>query len=112
MLRASKMSARVELDAIPLLAGARECLGAGLRSTFHPENAKARAALRIETEAAARPELDVVFDPQTSGGLLFGIAEPRAAEAVARLRAGGDVEAARIGSVAASGEETAPIEVC
>jgi selenide,water dikinase len=111
MLRASKASARVALDAVPLLPGVRELLGAGLRSTFHPENAKARRAIRCDEAIAARPELDVLFDPQTSGGLLFGVAADRAEEAVARLRDAGDREAAAIGVVRAADPSGALFEV-
>jgi selenide,water dikinase len=102
MLRASKVSARIGLDALPLLPGARECFARGLRSTFHPENSKLRSTLRIEPPIAARPELDALFDPQTSGGLLFGVTAERADEAVAKLHAAGDVAAVCIGEVAAA----------
>ena len=99
MLRASGVTARVALGALPLLPGARACFARGLRSTAHPHNAEARRVLRIDPEPAARPELDVFFDPQTSGGLLFGVAPERADEAVARLHAAGDVAATCVGEV-------------
>ncbi len=99
MLRASGVAARVALAALPLLPGARDCFTRGLRSTAYPENAKARHALRIDLELAARSELDALFDPQTSGGLLLGVAAVRADEAVAMLREAGDVAAACVGTV-------------
>ncbi|RIK89755.1 MAG: selenide, water dikinase SelD, partial [Proteobacteria bacterium] len=99
MLRASKAGARLALDALPLLPGARECLGFGLRSSAHPENAKARGALRGAAAQTARPEADALFDPQTSGGLLFGVPAARARDALARLHDAGDAAAARIGDV-------------
>jgi selenide,water dikinase len=110
MLRASQASARLVLDALPLLPGASTCLALGLRSTAHPENAKARGALRVDPAAASRPELDVLFDPQTSGGLLFGVAPARAEEALARLREAGD-RAACIGAVEEGAHQPALIEV-
>ncbi len=84
------------------LPGTRACFARGLRSSAHPENAKARSALRIDPTIAARPELDALFDPQTSGGLLFGVTPARADEAVAKLRAAGDVVAVCIGEVTAA----------
>jgi selenide,water dikinase len=111
MLRASKAGAVVDLAAVPLLPGASTLLARGLRSTFHPENARARRALRIGPAAAARLALDALFDPQTSGGLLFGVSAARAAEAVAALRAGGDVHAAVIGEVTPVREDGALFEV-
>ena len=99
MLRASKVGARLFLDAIPLLPGAATLLRRGVRSTFHPENARARRALAIAPAAAARVELEALFDPQTSGGLLFAVSEERAAAAVAALREAGDRDATAIGQV-------------
>ena len=111
MLRASATSARIALDALALLGGARECFARGLRSTAHLENAKARSTLRIDPAIAARPDLDALFDPQTSGGLLFGVSAARADDAVARLRAAGDVAAVCIGEVTASGADGALLAV-
>lgn len=111
MLRASKVSAVVDLGAVPLLPGVAPLLARGHRSTFHPENAKARRALRVAPPAAGRPELGVLFDPQTSGGLLFGVAPERAEEAVAALCAGGDAEAAVIGEVTPPRADQALFEV-
>ena len=85
MLRASDASAFVDVTALPALPGAVELLARGFRSTSHPENAKAKKALVILPEAAADPRLELLFDPQTSGGLLFGLPPSRVDEALARL---------------------------
>jgi selenide,water dikinase len=111
MLRASAASARVDLEAVPLLPGVASLLARGHRSTFHGENAQARRALRIAPAAAARPELDALFDPQTSGGLLLGVHPARAPALVAALAAGGDVQAAVIGVVAPPRADQALFEV-
>ena len=99
MLRASKASARIELDALPLLPGVRELLARGQRSSFHPENARARRAMRLDPAAERDPALDALFDPQTSGGLLFGVGAARLDETLRALHAAGDVTAAAIGVV-------------
>jgi selenide,water dikinase len=111
MLRVSGTSARVALDALPLLPGARECFARGLRSTAHPENAKTRSALRIDPRVASRPELDALFDPQTSGGLLFGVTAARGEEAIAQLHAAGDVAAVCVGEVTAADADGALFSV-
>jgi selenide,water dikinase len=85
MLRASAKSAFVDVTALPALPGAVELLARGFRSTFHPENAKAKKALVISPDAAADPRLELLFDPQTSGGLLFGLPPSRVDEALGRL---------------------------
>ncbi len=99
MLRASKAAAVVDLEALPLLPGAASLLARDVRSTAHPENARTRRAILVEPGAASRPELDILFDPQTSGGLLLGVVAERAEAAVAALREGGDLAAAVIGEV-------------
>jgi selenide,water dikinase len=98
LLEASGVSARLELASLPLLPGVRACLARGLRSSVHAQNAELAAALRIEPAAAADPALDVLFDPQTSGGLLFGVAPERTDAALAALQEAGD-HAAVIGVV-------------
>ena len=64
------------------------------------------------TEAAQRhPALDILFDPQTSGGLLFAVPAERAEAALAALCAAGDAHAAVIGEVTAPRADGALFEV-
>ena len=111
MLRASKCAAVVRLDALPLLPGAGALLARGHRSTFHPENAKARRALRVTEAAQRHAALDALFDPQTSGGLLFAVPAERAESTLAALRAAGDTGAAVIGEVTPPRADGALFEV-
>lgn len=111
MLRASKCAAMLDLAALPLLPGAGALLARGDRSTFHPENAKSRRALRIDPSAQSHPALDILFDPQTSGGLLFAVPAERADETLAALHAAGDGDAALIGEVTAPRGDQALFEV-
>ena len=99
MLRASKASAVLDLAAIPALPGAVALLGRGIRSTAHPENARARRAMLVEPDAARRDALDLLFDPQTSGGLLIAVSRERAPAMLRALHATGDATAALIGEV-------------
>jgi selenide,water dikinase len=99
MLRASKTSAVIDLGALPLLPGVASLLARGIRSTFHDQNTRGRRGIRIAAAAAAHPAVEVVFDPQTSGGLLFGARADQVTLALDRLRAVGDPSAAVIGEV-------------
>ena len=90
MLCASGVAARISAD-LPALPGARALAGLGIASTLAPANL---AALDVSTAQG----LELMVDPQTSGGLLAGVADGDAA--VAALRAVG-VEAAVIGRVIA-----------
>jgi selenide,water dikinase len=101
LLRASSCGARIELSRLPALPGAVELLGRGERSTFHPENRKGLRALEIEDEARGHAKLELLFDPQTSGGLLLALPGPQAAELVARVESAG-LAASIIGEVVES----------
>ena len=110
MTRASGCSALLDVAALPALEGAVELLRLGLRSTFHPENARMKRGIIIRPPARHHAKLDLLFDPQTSGGLLFGVAAERASEALERLDQAGE-RAAIIGEVRPAREDGAPIEV-
>jgi len=99
LLRASGRSARVELSSLPALPGALELLRRGHRSTFHPENRRAIRAIAVEAAAASHGALELLFDPQTSGGLLIALPEARGRELVERVREATGQEAAVIGRV-------------
>jgi selenide,water dikinase len=68
LIQQSNTGAHLFLENIPKLAGASELARAGHHSTLLPENRK------IRPDLPARPEFDILFDPQTSGGLLAAVA--------------------------------------
>jgi selenide,water dikinase len=99
MLRASGVSAEVRVGALPALPGVLELFSQGERSTFHAQNREARKGLRVSDEAARLVGFELLFDPQTAGGLLLGVSPERADEAVRLLREAGETEACVIGEV-------------
>ena len=80
MLHASGVAAVLWPDRIPALPGALELARHGVQSTLAPENRRLLPAIGTDARAA------LLFDPQTSGGLLAGIAWERAEACVAALR--------------------------
>jgi selenide,water dikinase len=68
---------------------------------MHPANAAAGARLALDAKVDENL-LQIVFDPQTSGGLLIGIAADRAPGLVDALREGGYPQASVIGEVQAA----------
>jgi selenide,water dikinase len=65
----------------------------------------------VEPDAARRDALDLLFDPQTSGGLLIAVSRERAPAMLSALRAAGDAAAAIIGEVAPARADGALIRV-
>ncbi len=110
LLAGSGLSARLHLSSLPALPGALELLARGERSTFHDENARLRKALAFAPGLAADPRAELLFDPQTAGGLLFALPAESAAVAIQRLRDGGQ-QAARLGEVMAARADGALAEV-
>ena len=98
MLQASGADAALDLDAIPLLPGAAKLSGDGIESTLKPDNQNAVAASH---EPAVHTAYPLLFDPQTAGGLLFGVPQERAQACLAELRQAAAPDAAIIGTVTA-----------
>jgi selenide,water dikinase len=80
------------LGEVPLLPGAEEIInGLNILSSLH--NSNRRAAKVVDLVKGD----DILYDPQTSGGLLMAIEEPRALELVQSLRKKGFLQASIIG---------------
>lgn len=93
-------TAELDLASLPLLAGAGRLLREGVRSSMHEANAL--TAAQLETGGSADESLlQILFDPQTSGGLLLGVAAARAPLFLAALHRAGAGQARLIGVVAA-----------
>jgi selenide,water dikinase len=104
MTRPSGVDAEIDLDALPLLDGAAECIAAGILSSLQPANVRLRRALRNQEEALSHPTYPLIFDPQTAGGLLASVPAERAEACLADLRELGYPRAACIGQVLVQGE--------
>lgn len=99
MLEASGVAAEVQLQSLPRLAGAASCLKAGVLSSLYPENFKLWDRVTNGHVAPEHPAFPLLFDPQTSGGLLSGIPESNVANCLEALREAGYERASRIGRV-------------
>lgn len=111
MARRSGVCAVVDLGAIPALPGSVELFRSGFESTYHQQNARARRGIVIEPAASVHERLPLLFDPQTSGGLVFGVAASAVAATLAQLHEAGDEAATMIGEVVASRPDGAPLQV-
>ncbi len=80
MLQASCVGAVLWTDAVPALPGALELAAQGVESTLAPQNR------RVLSGAATGAITAVLFDPQTSGGLLAGVPTNNAEACMAAMR--------------------------
>ncbi len=98
MLGECELGVELDLAALPVLDGAEALIAAGYHSSLAPAN---RAAVAHLIEAPASPRVDLLFDPQTAGGLLAAMPSDSAPRIVENLQAEG-YGAAIIGHVIAT----------
>ncbi len=73
LCHASKCAVKLHLNNIPLLPGAELLAEQNIKSSLYSQNRKIIAAKKIDKNINSRAKFDLLFDPQTSGGLLAGI---------------------------------------
>jgi selenide,water dikinase len=109
MTRPSGVDAEISLSALPVLDGAEETVAAGILSSLQPANVRLRRALRNQAQWVNDPRYQLVFDPQTAGGLLASVPAERAEACLQALRAAGYAQASVIGRVLPRGDALEPI---
>ncbi|WP_242024610.1 selenide, water dikinase SelD [Trichocoleus sp. FACHB-591] len=111
MTQASQVAVELKLEAIPLLAGARTVVEQGIVSSLQPQNV--RAALKVQnwSKVSDRPEATLLFDPQTSGGLLAAVPAERASDCISALQSLGYQQSRPIGGVLSSISSPEPITI-
>ncbi len=72
MSEASQQNVTLQLSAVSRLPGVIDTLQAGIVSSLHERNRQGAIA-RIQSHSLSATDLQILFDPQTSGGLLGSI---------------------------------------
>ena len=111
MIKPSHIDVEIDLGAIPFLAGAEETVAAGIFSSLQPENLRLRRAIRDVERASKDLRYPLIFDPQTSGGLLAGVPEEQAHACVGELRNLGYTHTAIIGRVLPESDQLEPVRL-
>lgn len=99
MASAGSVTLHFEYDVLPMLPGATYYANRGIAPGGTQRNMdyfKPRTSISPDMDDTAHL---VLFDPQTSGGLLMAVSPDRANDFVAALRVGGDGEASIVGTV-------------
>ena len=99
MLRASSQRADVSLSVLPSFSGAKESLENGIESSLHRRNRLASEEMEVDSGLLRDSRFQLLFDPQTSGGLLAGVPAENADACLRGLHAAGYPEACVIGEV-------------
>lgn len=99
MVQASQVSVCLELEAIPMLVGATETTQQQIFSSLHPQNLAASRSIRNLDQAQLHPLYPLLFDPQTSGGLIASLPADRAIACLSALQNLGYPHSRLIGTV-------------
>ena len=105
MVCGSGTGVRVESGQVPVIADALELATMGLIPAGSYKNKEFREKMIVFSDTVPRALQDVLFDPQTSGGLLISVSGNQASALVAALKGGGVDEAAQIGEIIDAPEE-------
>jgi selenide,water dikinase len=99
MVCGSGMSIQVDSGQVPVIAEALEFASMGLIPAGAHKNREFRKEMITFGETVPRALQDVLFDPQTSGGLLISVSGNQATALVAALKDAGAGDAAQIGEI-------------
>ena len=105
MVNASEaVSVRLDLDKVPFLNGAIECVEKKIFSSLQPQNIRLRRAIDTDSQRTASkfPEYSLLFDPQTAGGLLCGVPANKVSACLKKLHKLGYESSTVIGEVISS----------
>jgi selenide,water dikinase len=110
MVCGSSASVRVFAEQVPVIAEAMELAAMGLIPAGAHKNREFRDPMITFADNVKRSLKDVLFDPQTSGGLLISVRPHQAKHLVSALKDAGISDAAQIGEVLRSPEEKIWVE--
>ncbi|MBW4543665.1 MAG: selenide, water dikinase SelD [Symplocastrum torsivum CPER-KK1] len=111
MVKASGIAVELNLEAIPVLEGALEMLQLGITSSLQPQNLRASFYISNLSEVSVSPKYPILFDPQTSGGLLATVSSEQADSCLAALKAQDYPHSQIIGRVVQTTDGIQPIAI-
>jgi len=86
MARASACAVEILIDQLPLYPGAADLARRGIASSLQPQNIRIRHSIQDPHQLASTAAYPLLFDPQTAGGLLAGVARQNAEPCLQQLR--------------------------
>jgi len=95
----------LSLADLPVLQGALHTLEQGNTSSLHADNAVHESVIVNHQRFSGDVRYQILFDPQTAGGLLASVAESEAADCITELRLSGYHQARIIGQVTSTGAQ-------
>lgn len=104
MVRESGVTAEIWAEALPVFPGARELARQGVAGGGVERNREFAAEIVLADKEFSEGDMDVLYDPQTSGGLMIAFPPDIVDKAIEALRAAGCADARVIGRITAKSE--------
>jgi selenide, water dikinase len=101
MAKGSRLQINLFYDKLPIYPNALRMYQKGETTGSNKANRKLADGYFMKGRGLSKGEEELLFDPQTSGGLLFAAPAPEAEELITRLKKAGIATAVRIGEVVA-----------
>ncbi len=105
MAKASNAVFRFSVNELPLLDGAEQAAGENYLTRGDKSNREYTEAAVINTGVINKIKEHLLYDPQTSGGLLISVTEENAGKLLSELIDGGDIYSKIVGSVEEASDE-------
>ncbi len=99
MLKGTGLGAQLQLDAIPALPGSLNMMKMGIFSTLQKQNGRLRQAIYNQDSLIPQQMVSLLFDPQTSGGLLATVNAEHSSDIIKALHTAGYNDAVVIGEI-------------
>lgn len=109
MVKQSEVTITLDLREVPVLEGAVTTCKRGILSTLHPANLEADAFISNRAEGEQHEKYPLLFDPQTSGGLLAALPREHFPDCLRELHAAGYPDARVIGQVRPKADLAYPV---
>ena len=109
MVKSSNVDVNINLESLPVLEGAIDTLAMGIHSSLQSANVRLRRAIRNLEDCSGNLLYPLIYDPQTSGGLLASVPEKKAHKCLKELKHSGFTKATIIGKVMCKGDHLEPI---
>lgn len=99
MVQGTEIAVELNIEAIPILEGAIATIQQGIFSSLHLQNVRASTTVENGEHFQLSPIYSLLFDPQTSGGLLASIPADRLESCLQQLQIAGYSKSACIGKI-------------
>ena len=109
MVKASRVAIELDLAAIPILTGAIDTVKKGITSSLQSQNLKVSSYITNLSAVSSLAKYPLLFDPQTSGGLLAAIPHEKAIDCLNSLQTSGYKNSCLIGKVIPITKQNKPI---